>query len=47
MAGSIIGKGGKIIQQLRKDSECQVRLPDSAGPERVLLLSGKLDSAGP
>lgn len=35
-AGSIIGKGGSRIKQLRTDNNANVRIPDCEGPERVL-----------
>lgn len=38
VAGSIIGKGGSKIQQLRSDNNAKVRIPDCPGPERVMTI---------
>lgn len=38
-AGAIIGKGGSNINKLRQNYQATVNVPDSQGPERVLLLS--------
>lgn len=43
-AGSIIGKGGSKIQQLRSENNSNVRVPDSPGPERVMTIQSE-DSA--
>lgn len=37
-AGSIIGKGGAKIQQLRSENDANVRVPDCPGPERVMTI---------
>ena len=36
IAGSIIGKAGANIQQLRNNNNANVRVPDCEGPERVM-----------
>ena len=36
MAGSLIGIGGQNIRKIRSDFQTQVRISDSAGPERVM-----------
>ena len=36
IAGSIIGKSGANIQQLRNNNNANVRVPDCEGPERVM-----------
>jgi len=41
MAGCLIGKGGSTINKLREDYDCSVRIPDCAGPERILEIVGK------
>ncbi|KAL1115288.1 hypothetical protein AAG570_007319 [Ranatra chinensis] len=45
VAGSIIGKGGKNISRLRTTYKASVSLPDCPGPERVVLISGELETA--
>lgn len=37
-AGSIIGKAGANIQKLRTEHNASVRVPDCAGPERVMTI---------
>ncbi|CAF0871056.1 unnamed protein product [Adineta steineri] len=39
-AGAIIGKGGKIIQDLRLKHHCQIQMADCDVPERVLIVNG-------
>ncbi|CAF3930695.1 unnamed protein product [Rotaria sp. Silwood2] len=39
-AGAIIGKGGKIIQDLRLKHQCQIQMADCEVPERVLIING-------
>ncbi|CAF0725923.1 unnamed protein product [Rotaria sordida] len=39
-AGAIIGKGGKIIQDLRFKHQCQIQMADCEVPERVLIING-------
>jgi heterogeneous nuclear ribonucleoprotein K len=39
-AGAIIGKGGKIIQDLRLKHRCQIQMADCDVPERVLIING-------
>ncbi|KAA0185906.1 Heterogeneous nuclear ribonucleoprotein K [Fasciolopsis buskii] len=43
-AGVIIGKGGENIQKIREEYSVKVMIPDSNGPERVLVLDGDLGS---
>ncbi|GAA57520.1 heterogeneous nuclear ribonucleoprotein K, partial [Clonorchis sinensis] len=43
-AGVIIGKGGENIQRIREEYSVKVMIPDSNGPERVLVLDGDLGS---
>eukprot|EP00088_Acartia_fossae_P041313 TRINITY_DN4322_c0_g1_i10.p1 TRINITY_DN4322_c0_g1~~TRINITY_DN4322_c0_g1_i10.p1 ORF type:complete len:412 (-),score=110.41 TRINITY_DN4322_c0_g1_i10:163-1350(-) len=40
-AGCLIGKGGSTINKLRDDYNCSVRIPDCAGPERILEIVGE------
>jgi len=40
-AGAIIGKGGKIIQDLRLKHHCQIQMADCDVPERVLIINGE------
>jgi transcription antitermination factor NusA-like protein len=37
---AIIGKGGKIIQDLRLKHHCQIQMADCDVPERVLIING-------
>jgi hypothetical protein len=37
---AIIGKGGKIIQDLRLKHRCQIQMADCDVPERVLIING-------
>lgn len=39
-AGAIIGKGGKIIQDLRAKHRCLIQMADCDAPERVLIING-------
>jgi len=41
MAGCLIGKGGQNIQALRAEFNCNIRIPDCAGPERILEITGE------
>nr|CAX70457.1 Heterogeneous nuclear ribonucleoprotein K [Schistosoma japonicum] len=43
-AGVIIGKGGENIKKIREEYSVKVTIPDSNGPERVLVLDGDLGS---
>lgn len=43
-AGAIIGRGGANIKKLRQEHKTQVQVPDCNGPERLLLISGDLDT---
>jgi len=46
MAGCLIGKGGSTINKLRETYDSSVRIPDCAGPERILeIISKDWDSA--
>lgn len=46
--GSVIGKGGKIIKQLREESGARIKVADSVGgDERVVMISGKDDPSLP
>lgn len=37
---AIIGKGGKIIQDLRGKHRCLIQMADCDAPERVLIING-------
>ena len=39
-SAAIIGKGGKIIQDLRLKHRCQIQMADCESPERVLIING-------
>jgi len=41
MAGSLIGKGGQNIKQLREEYSCNVRIPDCPGPERIMEITAE------
>ena len=41
IAGSIIGKGGSNIQNLRNEYNANVRVPDCPGPERVMTIQSE------
>jgi len=41
MAGCLIGKKGSTINKLRETYDSSVRIPDCAGPERILEIKGK------
>lgn len=43
-AGAVIGKGGDVIKRLRQEYHCVISLPDSQGPERILIISGKVSN---
>jgi len=43
-AGAIIGRGGANIKKLRQEHKTQIQVPDCNGPERLLLISGDLDT---
>eukprot|EP00854_Cymbomonas_tetramitiformis_P029166 gene29166-36269_t len=46
--GSVIGKGGNIIKQLREESGARIKVADSVGgDERVVMISGKDDPSLP
>merc|ERR1719391_1212928 len=40
MAGCLIGKGGQNIQSLRTEYNCNIRIPDCPGPERIMEITG-------
>ncbi|XP_034947774.1 heterogeneous nuclear ribonucleoprotein K isoform X2 [Chelonus insularis] len=44
VAGSIIGKGGQNITNLRSQYKASIIVPDCPGPERVLTISSDLDT---
>ena len=37
---AIIGKGGKVIQDLRLKHRCQIQMADCGVPERALMIHG-------
>ncbi|VDL18785.1 unnamed protein product [Hymenolepis diminuta] len=43
-AGLIIGKRGENIKKLRDEYSVTINIPDSNGPERILLLEGDVNS---
>lgn len=43
-AGAIIGRGGANIKKLRQEHKTQIQVPDCNGPERLLLISGDIDT---
>ncbi|CAF1140592.1 unnamed protein product [Didymodactylos carnosus] len=43
-AGAIIGRGGSNIQNLRQKHKTLIQVPDCDGPERVLTISGELET---
>ncbi|CAF0988136.1 unnamed protein product [Didymodactylos carnosus] len=43
-AGSIIGRGGHNIQNLRSKHKTIIQVPDCDGPERILTISGDVDA---
>lgn len=45
VAGSIIGKGGKNITELRGKYKASITVPDCPGPERVLTISADQETA--
>lgn len=42
-AGAIIGKGGENIKRLRQNFRASISVPDSRGPERILVVGGKVE----
>lgn len=42
-AGAIIGKGGENIKRLRQNFRASISVPDSRGPERILIVGGKVE----
>lgn len=42
--GSIIGKGGEIINSIREDSTAKIHITDGSVPERVVTVIGSTDS---
>lgn len=42
--GSIIGKGGEIINSIREDSTAKIHITDGSVPERVVTVTGSTDS---
>nr|XP_032800340.1 heterogeneous nuclear ribonucleoprotein K-like [Petromyzon marinus] len=45
-AGAVIGKGGKHIKALRADYNATITVPDSSGPERILIVIASIESIG-
>uniref|UniRef100_UPI00358EBF92 heterogeneous nuclear ribonucleoprotein K isoform X2 n=1 Tax=Myxine glutinosa TaxID=7769 RepID=UPI00358EBF92 len=45
-AGAVIGKGGKNIRALRIDYNATITVPDSSGPERILIIVATIESIG-
>ncbi|BHF64663.1 hypothetical protein SprV_0200766900 [Sparganum proliferum] len=43
-AGLIIGKRGESIKKLREEYSVTINIPDSNGPERILILEGDVNS---
>jgi heterogeneous nuclear ribonucleoprotein K len=43
-AGAVIGKGGSTIKRLRQDFHATIILPDTNTPERLMIISGTLDT---
>jgi len=41
MAGSIIGRAGANIKELRSRNDANVRVPDNPGPERIMWIQSK------
>jgi len=37
-AGAMIGKGGEVIKRLRSEYNCRIIVPDSQGPERLVII---------
>lgn len=44
VGGSIIGKGGKNVTELRNEFDAKISIPDTPGPERVCTITAKEDS---
>lgn len=42
ISGSIIGKGGENIKRLRSTYQAHISLPDSRGPERLVLITSEI-----
>ncbi len=42
--GSIIGKGGEIINSIREDSGAKIHITDGSVPERIVTVTGQTDN---
>ena len=42
--GSIIGKGGEIINSIREESGAKIHISDGSVPERIVTVTGSTDS---
>lgn len=42
--GSIIGKGGEIINNIREESGAKIHITDGSVPERIVTVSGSTDA---
>ncbi len=42
--GSIIGKGGEIINSIREESGAKIHISDGSVPERIVTITGSTDA---
>ena len=42
--GSIIGKGGEIINSIREESGAKIHISDGSVPERIVTVTGSTDA---
>ena len=42
--GSIIGKGGEIINNIREESGAKIHITDGSVPERIVTVTGSTDA---
>ena len=42
--GSIIGRGGEIINGIREESGANIHIPNGSGPERIVTVAGSTDA---
>ena len=42
--GSIIGKGGEIINSIREESGAEIHISDGSVPERIVTVTGSTDA---
>ena len=42
--GSIIGKGGEIINNIREESGAKIHISDGSVPERIVTVTGSTDA---